>query len=349
MLGPLLIASFILLVVGAVFVRIADSRYNDGTRKVDGYIKKTRILAVNGVTWVTKEGAITNALAGSYYAGGLGAMLGYALTRHEHYDNEFTFLVFYDARKQGNKREIEKVRQTSGRFQFLISKLEDESGESREDERPGAARAASSRTESLPAPQRRAPERVFRKRAPNPAFQVKTVTVPVGEYVVGQDIPAGVYALSADGEGTIWLYESESSESYSVYYDCKPDFAVGRIELKDGMKILINHNAIDFTMYADTEVWNGLLDKQPTKVLRGEYVVGQDIPPGSYTLTSDKEATIYLYASKDADTYDKYYECEEPDYIVGRVNLKDGMRIRINYGTMTFEPFRGLGFDKASE
>ena len=349
MLGPLLIISVILGVICTIAASISQSRYNDGTRKVDGYIKKTRILAVNGVNWVTKEGAITNALAGSYYAGGLGAMLGYALTRHEHYDNEFTFLVFYDARKQGNRREIEKVRQTSGRFQFLISKLEDESGESREDERPGAARAASSRTESLPAPQRRAPERVFRKRAPNPDFKVKTVTVPVGEYVVGQDIPAGVYALSANGEGTIWLYESESSQSYNDSFHVNPDYAVGRIELKDGMKIQINRNAIDFTTYADTEVWNGLLDKQPTKVLRGEYVVGQDIPPGSYTLTSDEEATIYLYASKDKSYYSDSYKCKEPDRLIGRVNLKDGMRILINYGTMTFEPFRGLGFDKASE
>ena len=349
MLGPLLIISVVLGVICTIAASISQSRYNDGTRKVDGYIKKTRILAVNGVNWVTKEGAITNALAGSAIAGGVGAILGYALTRNEHYDNEFTFLVFYDARKQGNRREIEKVRQTSGRFQFLISKLEDESGESREDERPGAARAASSRTESLPAPQRRAPERVFRKRAPNPDFKVKTVTVPVGEYVVGQDIPAGVYALSAKGEGTAKLFENENSESYDIYYECEPDSAVGRIELKDGMKVSVCYSPIDFSTYADTEVWNGLLDKQPTKVLRGEYVVGQDIPPGAYTLTAEKYGTICLFESRDATSYTEYYECDEPDYLIGRVKLKDGMKILVKYATMTFEPFRGLGFDKASE
>ena len=39
--------------------------------------------------------------------------------------NEFTFLVYYNGGKKGNKKEVEKVRQSSKRFDILVSKLED--------------------------------------------------------------------------------------------------------------------------------------------------------------------------------------------------------------------------------
>lgn len=42
-----------------------------------------------------------------------------------HSDNEFTFLVYYGKGKKGNKKEVEKVRQSSKRFSVLIAKLED--------------------------------------------------------------------------------------------------------------------------------------------------------------------------------------------------------------------------------
>ena len=114
------------IILFTVLVEVDKKQYNTGTRAVDKHIKKTRLLAVNGVEYVTEKGALSGAIVGHMLAGNIGALLGAMSARQVHTDNEFIFLVLYDDGKKGAKKETEKVLQSSERFRFLVSKLEDD-------------------------------------------------------------------------------------------------------------------------------------------------------------------------------------------------------------------------------
>ena len=99
-----------------------EHKWGKGTRKIDSHITRTRIIAVNGITQTITRGALTRAIAGDALAGHMGALIG-ALTAPQEtrtVDNEYSFLVIYDT----GDPQIEKVRESSPRFKFLLSKLE---------------------------------------------------------------------------------------------------------------------------------------------------------------------------------------------------------------------------------
>ena len=324
----------VFLVFG-IWAAIENKRYNEGARAVDQLIKKTRLIAVNGVDYVTNKGMITNAIIGHMLAGNIGAFLGAMSAEQVHRENEFTFLVLYNEGKKGSKREVEKVRQSSGRFQFLVSKLEDDP-EKEEPTKPVSKPKQVSSPTPLPSPE---PIR----RAQNSG--IKTVNVPVGEYVVGEDIPAGSYTLTSDEYAYINISKDQDAKSHEVSYACEePSFIIGKIILKDGMRVRIDGATMRFAVYSVKKLWDLLEAKKPAAVYSGDYIIGEDIPEGSYTLTSKEFSYIYIYDRKDSESYDASYECEDPDYIIGKVPLKNGMRIQVNSSGMTFEPFKGLGF-----
>ncbi len=114
-----------LLIIFGAFILFIEMDAKAGTRSQDVYIQKTRILAVNGVEYVTHKGAFSRAIIGHAVAGSIGAILGAMSAEKVHQDNEFTFLVFYNGGKKGNAKEVETVRQSNKRFKVLLSKLED--------------------------------------------------------------------------------------------------------------------------------------------------------------------------------------------------------------------------------
>lgn len=85
---------------------------------------------------------------------------------------------------------------------------------------------------------------------------------------------------------------------------------------------------------------------QPVPVPMGVYEVGPHIPAGDYTLTTDDFASIIVSASESFDSYEDmlYYDSLEAGNIIGRINLKEGTFVQIEYGTMNFARFAGLGF-----
>ena len=113
---------FVLFMIGiVVFAAVSNDQYNNGKRPQDQKITKAKIIAVNGITETSHKGLYTRAILGGLVAGERGAFLGALSARREvHTDNRFTFLVYYE----GGKTEIENVRQSTGRFKFLIAKLE---------------------------------------------------------------------------------------------------------------------------------------------------------------------------------------------------------------------------------
>lgn len=92
----------------------------------DKHITKTKIMAVNNdaVTYTSGGISVGGALIGGILAGDVGALLG-GLTgsktsQTRNGENIFTFLVVYDDRPP----ETEKVKESSQRFKFFITKLE---------------------------------------------------------------------------------------------------------------------------------------------------------------------------------------------------------------------------------
>ncbi|MCR4621306.1 MAG: hypothetical protein K5663_04420 [Clostridiales bacterium] len=214
----------------SVWLEVDKKRYNNGTRSVDKLITKTRIIAVNGVEYVTEKGVLSNAVVGRMLAGDIGMYLGAVNSKQVHRDNEFTFLVFYSEKKSGSKKVTEKVCQSSGRFSFLVSKLED-----------------TQKTE-YPAPTVPEAKKAAQRRP-------GSFVVPVGEYIVGEDVPAGVYTLTSDDFSEIDLYRDEDDEDVYDSFDCSsPLYTIGKITLNKGMKIKIYDSALTFSPYTGLDL-----------------------------------------------------------------------------------------------
>lgn len=73
-LGPILLCALGMIAFIVIFAFVSERK--SGSRSQDRYIKKTRILAVNGVEYVTHKGMISNAVLGHMVAGDIGAIIG---------------------------------------------------------------------------------------------------------------------------------------------------------------------------------------------------------------------------------------------------------------------------------
>ena len=62
--------------------------------------------------------------------------------------------------------------------------------------------------------------------------EMKSVTVPAGEYIIGEDIPAGSYSVTTD-QILVTLVIGEFDRMYVI----SPDSPIGKITLKEGDKI----------------------------------------------------------------------------------------------------------------
>ena len=123
---PLLLKSLGLIAFMGILFLIFFPTDRSGSRSQDKYIKKTRLLAVNGIQYTTHKGIVGNAILGHMVAGDVGALIGAMSSEQVHSDNEFTFLLYYNGGRYGKKKVIEKVRQSSARFKILVDKLEDD-------------------------------------------------------------------------------------------------------------------------------------------------------------------------------------------------------------------------------
>ena len=106
-IGPIILAVLGVLAVTGLSFFISSRRDKAGTRSSDRYIRKTKILAVNGIQYKTHKGIISNAIVGHMVAGDIGALVGAMSAEQVLTDNEFTFLVYYNGGKQGKKKEVE--------------------------------------------------------------------------------------------------------------------------------------------------------------------------------------------------------------------------------------------------
>ena len=170
-------------------------------------------------------------------------------------------------------------------------------------------------------------------------------TIPMGDYIVGEDIPEGDYTLSSDKYSVLRVYKDSSSGYYDDSYELeKPDFIVGKVSLKSGMKVQVVYGSMIMTKYTRLSCFVELENNGEATIPVGDYIVGKDIPEGTYSLTSTKYSVLRTYKTQNSSYYDNSYECEKPDFNVGKVKLTEGMFIQIVYGSMDFKPYQGLGF-----
>lgn len=77
------------------------------------------------------------------------------------------------------------------------------------------------------------------------ASVVKNVEVPVGEYIVGTDIPAGTYTLASDSN----VMSAITVNDYEQHYSINSDEKVGRIVLEEGDIVNIQYGGMLFSTY----------------------------------------------------------------------------------------------------
>ena len=178
--------------------------------------------------------------------------------------------------------------------------------------------------------------------------EIKRVTVPVGDYIVGEDIPAGSYTLNASKYSVLRVYKNQNASYYDDSYEVeKPTYIVGKVNLKDGMMVQVAYAPIDFSTYNGINGIESLQTSGRAEIPMGDYIIGEDIPEGEYTLSSDKYSVLRVYKDSNTDYYDNSYELEEPDFTVGKVLLKSGMKVQIAYGIITLSKYTRLAcFDE---
>ena len=84
---------------------------------------------------------------------------------------------------------------------------------------------------------------------------VDGVTVPAGEYIVGEDVPEGVYRVEVvykSAGGTLFIFDKADDSMYSDQSYLGEFWGVeeiGKLTLKAGNKIKISTNALKFFPY----------------------------------------------------------------------------------------------------
>lgn len=77
----------------------------------------------------------------------------------------------------------------------------------------------------------------------------------------------------------------------------------------------------------------------------GKYIIGVDIPAGTYTLTfKGNYSTVISIYSWNGDILDYYLFMVGGSDTVGKIELQEGQQIEIATEPIIFSPYKGLGF-----
>ena len=80
-------------------------------------------------------------------------------------------------------------------------------------------------------------------------FKEKEVTVPVGRYTVGADIPVGVYTITRSGEYFSSIRTYTASGQYDLGFQVANGEPVGKLELSEGQTVEILYESVVFKPY----------------------------------------------------------------------------------------------------
>ena len=121
-------------------------------------------------------------------------------------------------------------------------------------------------------------------------------------------------------------------------------YKIGKMILPEGIQIRVRNAPILFSPYQGLQARDFMIAKEPATIPVGMYVTGEDLPAGTYTLTSKEYASIWLYRDREGNNFDTMYSLEEPDFKIGKIILPEGIMICVKNASVTFEAYKGLGF-----
>lgn len=179
----------------------------------------------------------------------------------------------------------------------------------------------------------------------------KEVTVPVGIYTVGTDIPAGSYMMKCDENLIVHVLSSDNKLMDS--YFGQSTGAINKLyESHENGYELVTVNNCPFVTLEDgfiVEVVNtpavfvNLNDKVP--VVQGKYTIGVDIPSGVYTVAPvgpDSSFLVLRVWSQSGEVV--VLHRAEASETIGKMEISDGQTLDIMFGSALLSPFVGLGY-----
>ena len=189
-----------------------------------------------------------------------------------------------------------------------------------------------------------------------------------GQYRIGEDLPAGVYAFRfvQNGDKDVersdyYVYENESMYKYDVDRLWLGDMpridgslrgdGETRISLYPGEFLSLRYNGAEIERVGNvSEPVINYEIPEGTDIPKGEYVIGEEIPVGTYKIYYNGKGTARVRVFIDADEADSIFN-EGKETILnttnteGTVFLSDGNVLRVEYTPIIMAKGGGFNFD----
>lgn len=190
----------------------------------------------------------------------------------------------------------------------------------------------------------------------------------VGQYAVGEDVPAGIYTFRFIQNGDqerdrteYYVYENESMYKYDVDRLWLGDMprvegslkgeGETRISLYPGEYLILYYNGAEIERIGNvTERESGYEPPEGTTIPKGEYTIGDEIPAGTYTIYYSGKATSRVRVFADADDADNTFHKGKQTILdelnpEGTVTVTDGNILRVEYTPIIMKKGGGFSFD----
>ena len=170
--------------------------------------------------------------------------------------------------------------------------------------------------------------------------------LPSGTYVIGKDLQAGSYHFTQiEGDGyvpVLYVYNPDDLENAVASGSAKEAGCV--LNLQEGQILKITWTGVNVSRFS-SDFTEGSLKLLPT----GSYVIGMDIPAGSYHFTQIEGdgyvPVLYVFNPDDLENEFVSVSAKGKGCVL---NLKNGQILKITWTGTNVEPFSPDWIDKTA-
>ena len=189
-----------------------------------------------------------------------------------------------------------------------------------------------------------------------------------GQYKIGGDLPAGIYTFKfvANGDPDMtrteyYVYENESMYKYDISRLWLGDMprvegsltgqGETRISLYPGEYLSLRYNGAEVERVGNvTERDNGYTVPEGTTIPKGNYIIGEEIPAGTYTIYFSGTTTSRVRVFQDSREADNSFNKGKETILdssntEGTVMLNEGNVLRVEYTPIIMKKGGGFVFD----
>ena len=187
-----------------------------------------------------------------------------------------------------------------------------------------------------------------------------------GIYKIGTDIPAGAYRIECSGaftSCTISVYTSEKSKYANNTYilsELTQSSVLGKVDLTDGNILEISGSTVSLTSYStaqiEIETTNSLkkdtsspggASEEGLTISPGKYLVGIEIPAGTYKVICEGNYSITSFDVYDSSTatrpsYSTILTAFLGNTEIGKIELSSGNIVEIKDGSVVFYKYQDI-------